>query len=151
MTEKKSSRHGRRYTALALAFCIVAGLQAAPLPELGTLSGKVTAPQAFQGAEVYIRNLDKHVLYMVYTSEGHYQAVDLLPGKYEVSVKKKGFSADVRKLEVKPGSALTADFALQEGTYGPAQLAVFNGPGVPRPEPTPPLMMNSILPELGRP
>jgi len=36
--------------------------KAAGDPELGSLSGKVTATKSFQGAEVYIRNVDKHVL-----------------------------------------------------------------------------------------
>ena len=111
--------------------------KAADDPELGSLSGKVTATKSFQGAEVYIRNVDKHVLYMVYTEAGRYEAVKLLPGKYQVSVKKNGFSGDVKTLDVKPGSTLTADFALQEGSYAPGQLAVFNGPGNPRPQPTP--------------
>jgi virginiamycin B lyase len=110
-------------------------LQAADGPELGSLSGKVTAAEPFQGAQVYIRNVDKHVLYMVYTAAGRYDAVKLLPGKYDVSVKKKGFSSDVKSLDVKPGSTLTADFALQEGAYTPAQIAVFDGPGTPRPQP----------------
>lgn len=105
--------------------------------ELGSLSGKVTAAKSFQGAEVYIRNVDKHVLYMVYTDQGRYEAVKLLPGHYEVSVKKRGLSGDVKKLEIKSGSALTANFALQDGGYTTGQLAVFNGPGVPRPQPAP--------------
>ena len=127
-----------RLSAVALALCASWMLtKAADAPELGSLSGKVTASKTFQGAQVFIRNVDKHVLYMVYTAEGRYQAVKLLPGKYEVSVKKKGFSGDVKTLDVKPGSELTADFALQEGSYTPAQLAVFDGPGTPRPQPNP--------------
>jgi mono/diheme cytochrome c family protein len=104
---------------------------------LGSLSGKVTASKAFQGAEVYIRNVDKHVLYMVYTAGGRYDAVKLLPGHYEVSVKKNGFSGDVKRLEVKSSAALTADFALRDGSYTAEQVSVFNGPGAPRPQPTP--------------
>jgi hypothetical protein len=98
---------------LVAAFCAAWGFTyAAKLPELGSLSGKVTAAKPFQGAQVYIRNVDKHVLYMVYTAEGRYQAVNLLPGSYEVSVKKNGFMGDVKKLEVKSGASLTADFSL---------------------------------------
>ena len=110
---------------------------AATISRYGRLSGKVTAPSSFQGAQVYIRNTDKRVLYMVYTEGGRYEAVNLLPGNYEVSVKKNGFSADVKRLDVKAGSRLTADFALQTGAYAPAQLAVFNGPGNPQPPPNP--------------
>jgi virginiamycin B lyase len=122
-----------KYRMLVAAFCAAWGFTyAAKLPELGSLSGKVTAAKPFQGAQVYIRNVDKHVLYMVYTAEGRYQAVNLLPGSYEVSVKKNGFMGDVKKLEVKSGASLTADFSLQDGTATAAQQAVFNGPSGPR-------------------
>src|SRR5579871_5699640 len=104
----KQSRARLSGIALGMAFAIVPMLHAGSLPDLGTLSGKVTASKPFQAAQVYIRNVDKHVLYVVYTSAGHYEAVDLLPGKYAISPKKKGFSGDVKNVEVKPGSMLTA-------------------------------------------
>jgi virginiamycin B lyase len=129
--------HRQWLMTLALTLCSLSGICAASLPTLGSLSGKVTAVKAFQGAQVYIRNMDKHVLYMVYTAGGHYRAVDLLPGKYEVSVKKKGFATEVKELEVKPGSAIVANFSLQEGDFKPAQLAVFNGANAARGQPMP--------------
>src|SRR3984893_4945601 len=58
----------------------------------GTLSGSVKAPKEFKAAKVYARNLDKNVVYMVFTEDGKYQVVDLFPGNYEVSVTKKGVS-----------------------------------------------------------
>ena len=39
-----------------------------PLTGMGTLSGTVEAPGAFKAAQVYIRNVDKRILYMVYTN-----------------------------------------------------------------------------------
>jgi len=129
-------RHSGSMMSL-IALCAVWVVHGASLPELGTLSGKVTAPKPFQGAQVYARNVDKHVLYMVYTSEGRYRAVDLLPGQYEISVRKKGFTADVKKMEVKPGANLVADFSLQSGEFTPMQLTVFNGPNAPREQATP--------------
>ena len=100
-----------------------------------TLAGEIRAAKPFQAAEVYIRNIDKHVLYMVYTEGGRYEASRLLPGNYEVSVKKNGFTTDVQKIQVKAGAKLKADFSLTEGSYSPAQLALFNGPGPQRPQP----------------
>ena len=110
-------------------------VSAASLPGLATISGKVTASKPFQGAQVFIRNVDKHVLYVVYTSEGRYQGLNLLPGKYQVSVKKKGYTTDVKNLDSKPGAMLVADFSLQEGNFTSEQLAVFNGPNAPRDQP----------------
>jgi virginiamycin B lyase len=128
-------RGSKLVLALVIALTTWALAVAAETDDLGRLSGKVTAPKAFRGAQVYIRNVDKHVLYMVYTADGRYEAVNLLPGNYEVSVKKNGFTGDVKKIDVKPGAKLTADFSLQEGNFTPSQLAVFNGAGNPREQP----------------
>ena len=88
---------------------------ASPIAGTGSLSGMVVAPKAFQAAQVYARNTDKNILYMVYTSGGRYQALNLMPGDYEVTVRKNGFSTDVKKIVVKAGSNATADFSLREG------------------------------------
>src|SRR5579864_593371 len=67
----------------------------------GTLSGIVKAPKEFKAAKVYARNVDKNVVYMVFTEDGKYQAVDLFPGNYEVSVMKNGFSGgDAQKVTI---------------------------------------------------
>src|SRR5260370_14586656 len=88
----------------------------------GTLSGTVKAPTEFKAAKVYAKNVEKNVVYMVFTEDGKYQAVDLFPGNYEVSVTKNGFSGgDVQKVTVTAGGNATADFSLKEGTYRPNQ------------------------------
>src|ERR1700704_1412034 len=88
----------------------------------GTLSGSVKAPKEFKAAKVYAKNVDKNVVYMVFTEDGRYQAVDLFPGNYEVSVTKNGFSGgDVQKVTVTAGGNATADFSLKEGTFRPNQ------------------------------
>ena len=87
-------------TAVVLILC---GMQMAPnlfmvhaanISNTGSLSGAVEAPKPFKAAQVYIRNVDKNILYMVYASGGRYHAVNLFPGNYEVSVSKRGFSSD---------------------------------------------------------
>jgi virginiamycin B lyase len=103
-------------------------LATAAIDGTGTVTGRVSAARPFRAAQVYLRNIDKRTLYMVYTAEGRYEAPNLIPGSYEVSVKKNGFTTDVRKLQVSVGSNLTADFLLLEGPNSPAQLTVFNGP-----------------------
>ena len=45
------------------------------VPGTATLTGKVTAPKAFEAAKVYAQNMDKNIIYMVYTGDGNYQAV----------------------------------------------------------------------------
>src|SRR6195256_411154 len=99
----------------------------------GTLSGTVRATKEFKSAKVYAKNLDKNVVYMVFTEEGKYHAVDLFPGNYEVSVTKNGFSGgDIQKVTVTAGATATADFSLKEGNFRPNQQARF---GLPKDEP----------------
>jgi len=93
----------------------------------------VKAPKEFKAAKVYAKNVDKNVVYMVYTEDGHYQVVDLFPGNYEVSVTKNGFNGgDVQKVTVTAGGNATADFSLKEGTYRPNQQM---RSGLPKNEP----------------
>src|SRR5262245_61511552 len=123
-----SRRWGLRFLVVLVVVCAIWAVAMAAVEGLGTVAGKVSAPKAFRAAQVYLRNIDKHTLYMVYTADGRYEAPNLLPGNYEVSVKKDGFVTEVKKLTVTASANLTADFALQEGSYTPAQLTVFNGP-----------------------
>ncbi|HEV8319725.1 MAG TPA: hypothetical protein VGQ10_20085 [Vicinamibacterales bacterium] len=67
------------------------------------LSGTVDSTAPFRAAQVFIRNVDKRILYMVYTNAGQFRAVSLMPGNYEVSVSTKGLESDVQKLALKPG------------------------------------------------
>ncbi len=55
------------------------GAAASPLAGLGSISGTVKAPGEFKAAKVYAKNLEKNVVYMVFTENGRYQAVDLFP------------------------------------------------------------------------
>jgi virginiamycin B lyase len=50
--------------------------------------------------------------------------VNLLPGSYEVSVKKAGFAEEVKKIVVKAGSNATADFSLQEAAPDPKDAPI---------------------------
>ncbi len=62
----------------------------APIDGTASLAGAVTADTPFTAARVYIRNVDRRVLYMVYTQGGRFRAVALFPGAYEVSVRASG-------------------------------------------------------------
>jgi streptogramin lyase/cytochrome c5 len=98
-----------RWTAASLT-----SVEAATLPGMASLSGTVESSKPFKAAQVYIKNVDKRIMYMVYTSAGQFRAVQLFPGNYEVSVTLKGFKSDVQKLAVKAGDAPKLKLTLQE-------------------------------------
>ena len=77
--------------------------QAAGITGTASVSGSVDSAVPFKAAQVLIRNIDKRILYMVYTSAGQFRAVALFPGNYEVKVSTKGLESDVQKLTVKAG------------------------------------------------
>ena len=52
---------------------------ASPLDGTATLSGMVTAAEPFAAARVYIRNVDRRILYMVYTQAGRVSRRGALP------------------------------------------------------------------------
>ena len=95
--------------------------EAATISGMGTLSGAVEAPKPFKAAQVFVKNVDKDILYMVYTAGGRYRAVNLFPGNYEVSVQKRGFVGDVKKVVVRAETNVTADFSLREAAADPNQ------------------------------
>src|SRR5262245_13344374 len=72
---------------------------------MATMTGSVTAGKPFKAAQVYIRNVDKRILYMVYTNAGQFRARALFPGNYEVSVTARGLKSDVQRLAIKAGDA----------------------------------------------
>ena len=84
------------------------------VPGTGMLTGKVTATKSFEAAKVYAHNLDKDMIYMVYTGDGRYEMVAMFPGSYEVWVDKTGFESDRRKIQVQAGADLNLDFSLRE-------------------------------------
>ena len=73
----------------------------AEVPGTGSLSGTVQAPKPFTAAQVFIRNTDNNMMYAVYTAGGRYRAVALLPGNYEITVRKIGFAVDSQKVVIR--------------------------------------------------
>ena len=95
---------------------------ASPIAGTGRLSGTVKASKPFKAARIYARNLDKHVLYMVYTAGGEYHAVNLFPGKYEVSAEKAGFTGDVKTVLIAAGAHAIADLSLRPAAPDPNEV-----------------------------
>ena len=117
MTQTRTSvalRHGAGLLAAAVMVAVLAGagLQAA-VPGTGTVSGTVTASQPFQAAQVYLRNVDKRVVYMVYTRDGRFRAVALFPGTYEISASTRHLESDPQTLVVEAGGAAEVGLALR--------------------------------------
>ena len=106
----------------------VSAAEIGALPGTGALSGKVTAPRPFQAARVYATNLDKGMRYVVFTYRGGYRAVNMLPGTYQVTVKKGGFTAEAQRVVVKAGADATLDFSLRASNPEAIQQAGFVGP-----------------------
>jgi len=117
-------------TLFALAFCWLAGSPAnaaqSTIPGTGAVTGTVTAGKPFTAAQVYLRSTEKPVTFMVYTSGGKYQAINVLPGEYEVTVARRGFSSEAQKITVTPGGTTTADFVLKDAD--PTPKPGINGP-----------------------
>ena len=93
-------------------------VEAATLPGMASLSGTVESAKPFNAAQVYIRNADKRILYMVYTNAGKFRAVQLFPGNYEIAVSAKGLISDVQKLTVKAGDSPTLKVTLKDVSAG---------------------------------
>ena len=88
--------------------------QAAAIPGFGNISGSVQAATPFKAAQVFIRNTDKRVLFMVYTSAGQFRATPLFPGNYEISASAGTLRSDVQKLVVKAGDNPKLSLSLRD-------------------------------------
>src|ERR1051325_11161865 len=66
-----------------------AAAQNASVAGTATLTGTVESSAPYSAAQVFIRNTDKRMLYMVYTNAKRFRAVALFPGNYEISAATK--------------------------------------------------------------
>jgi streptogramin lyase/mono/diheme cytochrome c family protein len=120
--------HRWQLVLLALGGAIAAGSAHAQstIANTGAVTGTVTAGKPFTAAQVYLRNAEKGVTFMVYTAGGKYQAINLYPGVYDVSVARRGFASEPQKITVAAGASVKADFALKDAD--PAPKPGINGP-----------------------
>ena len=99
------------------------------LDGLNRLSGAVSAEAPFAAAYVYARNLDKNVLYTVFTHKGQYRAINLMDGGYEIWSEKGGLRSEHQMLRIQGGVDLQLDLALQPGPDNPLTLRDSTKPG----------------------
>lgn len=123
-----ASKRRARLGVLAVCVSILSGLTLqAAVPDTATLSGTVTAAEPFTVAQVYIRNVDKGIVYMVYTNAGRFRAVALFPGNYEVSASTKHLESNLRTLTVAAGDAADVTLTLGELTGDTPLLVIPTG------------------------
>jgi virginiamycin B lyase len=96
--------------------------RAAVLPGLGELTGTVAVPKGMTIVPVYAYNAARHVGYAVFAVNGTYRAVDLFPGRYEITVRKDGLAMQPVTVEVAAGARVTADLAPQAVTAPPTYV-----------------------------
>src|SRR5215510_8866013 len=99
------------------AFCLfwsAAAVGQTELADLASVSGTVTATAPFKAAKVYFRNTERRMQYMVYTAGGKYQAVNLLPGNYEMRVEAPHLASPVAKVTLKGGTNPAVNATLRD-------------------------------------
>ena len=117
--------HLTRHIVAVVCVSVLASLSLrAEVPGTGKLSGTVTASQAFTAAQVYIRNVDLGIVYMVYTNQGRYRAVALFPGNYEVSVSTKHLESDAQTVTITAGETAEVDLSLSPLSGDVPQLVI---------------------------
>src|SRR5438034_10930976 len=98
------------------AFAPVTTVQAPALRGMASMSGTVTSSKPFKAAQVYIRNVDMRIMYMVFTNAGQFRAVSLFPGNYEVAAPPKGVRSVVRKVNVKAAEMRKSNLPFQDAS-----------------------------------
>ena len=93
------------------------------VPETGVMSGSVSGPNKFTAAKVYAKNLDKNMLYMVYTNKGQYRMPNLMVGAYEIWSEHEKLRSEHRWVRIEKSKKIIFDFTLKTG---PADPLTFN-------------------------
>ena len=89
----------------ALASASFPAAQTATLPGTASVTGTVESSAPYNAAQVFIRNTDKRMLYMVYTNAKRFRAVALFPGNYEISAATGQLTSSVQRLAIKAGES----------------------------------------------
>jgi streptogramin lyase len=86
------------------------------LKDMPSVTGTVEAARPFKAAQVYLRNVDRRMSYMVYTQAGKFRAVALLAGNYEIRAEARGLQSEVQKLVIRNGDNPQVKLALQDAS-----------------------------------
>jgi streptogramin lyase len=99
------------------------GGRAGSASSMARVSGTVDSATPFKAAQVYLRNVDRQIGYMVFTNAGQFRAVSLFPGNYEVTVEAKGLRSDVQKLALRAGDNPRLKLSLRSASAEGAAVA----------------------------
>lgn len=88
----------------------------------GELGGKVSAPKEFKAAKIFAHLTGKNITYMVFTQNGVYRAVNVMPGAYEVWAEQPGFVSDRTTVVVASEKTATADIVFKTAPLEPAYI-----------------------------
>lgn len=111
--------------ALGLGLGGAASSEAAQLPGLGSLAGKVSAPASVGQLSVYAMNTDKGVGYQVFVVDGVYRATNLIPGHYDVTLRGTvgqrswGVTPQTTQIRIAANQAATLDLTLRDTKVKP--------------------------------
>ncbi len=113
---------------LLLSF-VAATAHADSIPGTATLTGVVTADQPFSAAQVYAKNMDRNILYTVFTHDGRYRAVNLLPGGYRIWAEKTGLTSRHEMMRIHGPGEIELNLAMAPGPDNPLTLKDSSKPG----------------------
>jgi outer membrane receptor protein involved in Fe transport len=139
MTMHKRQRHAWRLAVLVTTVFSLLPLNTHPTVTLAaaqtnraTVSGRITDEQGnvVSKAKVVATNLDTGIRREGATDEeGRYRLVELLPGRYEISVERQGFRPVAQRgVELTVGRAASADFTLKVGKVEEAVIIEQDAP-----------------------
>ena len=90
-----------------------------PIPGTATLSGNVIAEQPVIAAQVYAKNHDKSMLYMVYSNDGRFKTVNLMPGGYEIWAEKGRLKSEHQWMRIEAGASISVNLPMRPGPEFP--------------------------------
>ena len=128
----KFFRGARRFFVSAVLIMALGADWALGAPAISgtsTLTGTVSAETPFTAAQVYARNLDRNMLYTVFTRNGSYRAPNLLPGGYRIWAEKDGLTSRHEMLRIQGEGDIELDLAMAPGPDNPLTLKDSSKPG----------------------
>ena len=115
--------------AFVMAIRATIALGAPAIPGTATLTGTVSAETPFAAAQVYAKNLDRNMLYTVYTHNGRYRAPNLLPGGYRIWAEKDGLTSRHEMLRIQGEGEIELALKMGPGPDNPLTLKDSSKPG----------------------
>lgn len=84
-----------------------------------TLSGTVRADAPLNAVQVYAKNHDRSMLYMVYSNDGRFKTVNLMPGGYEIWAEKGSLKSEHKMMRIDAGDRIEVHLPMQSGEEFP--------------------------------